>query len=422
MYDSKSETPIVVSATTQIYVARQPIFETNGKVFGYELLFRSGLDNFFPVGMDQDIAASQVLHNSFLLFGVDTLISGKRAFVNLTRNLLVNDVVTLFPRDHLVVEILENIEPEMTVISSCQKLKQAGYLLALDDFVFNEKLRSLIDLADIIKVDFRSTPAERQASIFRQVNSSTIRFLAEKIETQEEAAQAREMGYSLFQGYFFSRPKIIQGRDIPGYKLNYLQLLQEAMAADLSLDKMGETITRDVSLAYKLLRFVNSAAFGFRQRVHSIHHALVLMGVAEIKKWVSLVALCGIGKDKCDELIVSSLIRARFCELLACQAEMSHRSSDMFLMGMFSMVDAFLDKPMEEILATLPISEEIKGALLGGDNSFRRVYELVLAYERGRWDEVKRQNAVLGLKEDDTPRIYLQSVEMANQLFRATRH
>jgi c-di-GMP-related signal transduction protein len=412
----------LVEKATEVYVARQPIFETGGKLFGYELLFRSGLDNFFPPGMNQDIAASQVLHNSFLLFGMDVLICGKRAFINMTRKLLVNDTLSLFPRDCLVVEILENIEPDEEVIASCTKLKRAGYMLALDDFVFSEKLRPLIDLADIVKVDFRATPAALHTRLFGQVRSSSIRFLAEKIETQEEARQAQQMGYSLFQGYFYSRPLIIQGKDIPGYKLNYLQLLQEAMAIDLSMDKMGSIITRDVSLAYKLLRFVNSAAFGFRQKIHSIHHALALMGVAEIRKWVSLVALSGMGRDKCDELVVSSLIRARFCEMLAWQIGMSQRSSDLFLMGIFSMIDAFLDRPMEEILSNLPISDEVKVALLGGENTFRRVYELVLAYERGQWEEVNRHNAALGLKADGTPPIYMQSVELANQLLGVSRH
>ncbi len=406
------------SLATQIFVARQPIFENNGKVFGYELLFRSGLDNFFPVGTNPDEASSKVLHNSFLLFGIDVLIGGKRAFINLTRNLLLNEVATLFPADHMVVELLETIEPDEEVIATCKKLKDLGYLLALDDFVYDKRMQPLVELADIIKVDFLSTDQKQRAELTKQIGSRKVRLLAEKVETEADADQARELGYLLFQGYFYSRPKVIGGRDIPGYKLNYLQLLQEAMREELSLERMEKIVCRDVSLAYKLLRFINSAAFSFRSRVQSIHHALVLMGLREVRKWVSLVVLTGIGKDKTEELVVNSLVRARFCELLAPRVGLGDRSSDLFLMGMFSMVDAFLDRPMAEILSSLPLNEDIKTALLGGANRFRDVYELTVAYERGIWDGLSEYTAALNLKEEDVPQIYLQSLEMTRQVYR----
>ena len=407
------------STTTQVFVARQPIFENSGNVFGYELLFRSGLENFFPVGTNPDVASSQVLHNSFLLFGIDVLIGGKRAFINLTRNLLVNEVATLFPAENMVVELLETIEPDEEVIALCRKLKGLGYLLALDDFVFEPKMRPLAELADIIKVDFLSTDADQRARLIREIDSKSVRYLAEKVETQEEAENARKLGYSLFQGYFFCRPKVIKGRDVPGYKLNYLQLLREAMTEDLSVEKMERIVSRDVSLAYKLLRFINSAAFGFRSRVQSIQHALVLMGVREIRKWVSLVALTGLGKDKSEELVVGSLIRARFCELLAPKVGLGHRSSDLFLMGMFSMIDAFLDRPMEEILSSLPLSDDIKIALSGGNNLFRKVYELTRAYEQGLWEGMSQYSASLDLNEEEVPQLYLQSVELTHQVYRS---
>jgi EAL and modified HD-GYP domain-containing signal transduction protein len=317
----------------------------------------------------------------------------------------------------MVVELLETVEPDEEVIAVCRKLKELGYLLALDDFVFDQTMRPLIDLADIIKVDFLSTDRDQRAALIAQINPRRVRFLAEKVETDEEAENARHLGYSLFQGYFYSRPKIIQGRDVPGYKLNYLQLLREAMQQDLSLDKMEQIVSRDVSLAYKLLRFINSAAFSFRSRVQSIHHALVLMGVREIRKWVSLVALTGLGKDKSEELVVGSLIRARFCELVASRVGLGHRSSDLFLMGMFSMIDAFLDRPMQEALATLPLDDDIKIALLGGKNRCRDVYELTLAYERGDWEGLSQHTTVLNLVEEEVPQLYLQSVELAHKVY-----
>lgn len=414
----KSEISEAETAHAQIFVARQPIFDNQEKVYGYELLFRSGLDNFFPAGTDQDFAASKVLLDGFLMIGMDALLGGKKAFVNFTRNLLVNEAATLFPKDHLVVEVLEHVEPDEEVTLHCQKMKDSGYLLALDDFEYHEKWQPLINITDIIKIDFRLSTQEYCAQIVQQLKSPQLRFLAEKVETKEDVGRAKEMGYSLFQGYYYSKPKILQGRDIPGYKLNYLQLMREVMQPDMDFRKMGQIIQRDVSLAYKLLRFINSAAFCFSNRVDSINHALALMGTREIRKWVSLVALSGMGKDKCEELVVASLVRARFCELLAGKTGLTPRGSDLFLMGMFSLIDAFLDRPMDELVKTLPMAEDIKTALLGGSNKLHDILELSRAYEQADWDKVSSLTITLRLSEKDTPQLYLQSLELANQVFK----
>lgn len=402
----------------QTFVARQPILDTSDHVFGYELLFRSGLQNFFPADTDRDLAASKVLLDSFLLIGMDVLLGGKRAFINFTRNLLVGDAALLFPAEYMVVEILENIEPDADVVAACKRLKDSGYLVALDDFVWKEELTPLVDLADIIKVDFTLTSeSERYELVKRAGKGRNIRFLAEKVETKEEVAQARDMGYSLFQGYYFSRPSIIQGRDVPGYKLNYMQMLHEVSQPDVSFERVESIVKNDLSLTYKLLRFINSAAFSFQTKIESIRHALTLLGAREIRKWMYLVALSGMGQDKCEELVVSSLVRARFCELVAPRAGMQQMSSDLFLMGMFSQMDAFLDRPMSEIMSKLPISDNVKEALLGGEGRLRDVYELTVSYERAHWSQFSRFVSRLRLDEAETPRLFLQSLEMANQVF-----
>lgn len=400
----------------EIYVARQPIFNRNQEVFAYELLYRSGVNKFYS-SLNGDQASFEVITNSFLLIGLETLTRGKKAFINFTKNLLENDVATLLPNEAIVIEILQDIEPDEKTLNACRKLKELGYYLALDDFSYNEKLLPLIDLVDIIKVDFLKTEKKEREAVIRKVGKHKKRFLAEKVETRDEFNQALEMGYSYFQGYFFSKPLILSGRDIPGFKIIYLKILQEINRQDLDYDRLEDYIKMDVSLSYKLLKFINSLSFGFRNEIRSIKQALVLLGQKELSKWLSLIALRGIGDNKPDELIITAICRARFCELIAPRIGLKDRSSDLFLMGMFSLIDAFLDRPLPDILAELPISDDIKLALLGGKSRFRDVYELILAYESGDWEQLAFKTALLEVAEIDVRECYLSALEMSNQIF-----
>jgi EAL and modified HD-GYP domain-containing signal transduction protein len=291
---------------------------------------------------------------------------GKKAFINFTRDLLLEEYATILPKDVVVVEILENVEPDEEIVAACQKLKQAGYTVAMDDFVsYEEKFEPLINLTDIIKIDFIEADAEDRKALVEMFQPRGIKLLAEKVETKEEFDQAAEMGYTYFQGYFFSKPVIISGKDIPGFKLTYLQMLQEINSPEMDFRKIEDLIKREVSVSYKLLRYINSAFFGLRRKVESIRQALALLGERNIKKWISLIALSSMGEDKPMELAASSLIRAQFCESLAPKMGMRDREHDLFLMGLFSMIDAIIDRPMAEILDELSISEDIKVALSG---------------------------------------------------------
>lgn len=401
----------------EIYVARQPIFNINQEVFAYELLYRSGVNKFYS-SLDGDQASSEVITNSFLLIGLETLTRGKKAFINFTKNLLENDVATLLPNEAIVVEILQDIEPDEKTLNACKKLKELGYLLALDDFSYDEKFLPLVDLIDIIKIDFLKTEKkEREAVIQKIGHRSNVSFLAQKVETRNEYIQAMKMGYSYFQGYFFSKPLILTGKDIPSFKIIYLKILQEINKKELDFDRLEEYIKMDVSLSYKLLKFINSLSFGFKTEIRSIKQALVLLGQKELSKWLSLIALKGIGDNKPDELIITTICRARFCELIAPKVGLKHRSSDLFLMGMFSLIDAFLDQQLSDILAELPISDDIKHALLGGKSRFRDVYELIIAYESGDWERLAAKATKLELEEIEVRESYLSSLDMSNQIF-----
>lgn len=399
-----------------VFVARQPIFDEQQKVYAYELLFRSGWDNFYDQS-DGDYASSSVLSHSFLLIGLDSLTRGKRAFINFTRNLLLNEVATIFPKELMAIEILENIEPDDEIIAACKKLKQFGYLLVLDDFVFKVNYKPLVELADIIKVDFLNTKFEERLTIIQRVGSSKIKFLAEKLESRETFEQALELGFSYFQGYFFCKPDVISSHDVPAYKLNYLRLLSEINRPEVNYDKLEKIFKRDLTLSYKLLNYINSAHFGFWNKIRSIKHALALLGLVESKKWLSLIALSCIGKDKPDELVVSSIVRAYFCELIAPKIGLKDRASELFLMGLFSMLDSFLDQPMAEVLDRLPISIEIKNALLGKKSHFRDVLDLILSYEKGHWKQFSEYAAKLKVEEPDIPEFFLKAIEWAQQIF-----
>lgn len=399
-----------------IFVARQPIFNQRQEVYAYELLYRSGINKFYS-SLDGDQATSEVITNSFLLIGLETLTRGKIAFINFTKNLLEDEVATLLPKEQIVIEILQDIEPDAKTIQACKKLKEMGYRLALDDFVYDEKFLPLIELVDIIKVDFLTTSEKERGALIYRAGLQNTSFLAEKVETMEDYIQAKELGYSYFQGYFFSKPLIVASRDIPSFKLTFIKILQEIHRPEINFDQLEKLIKTDVSLSYKLLKFINSLAFGFYSEIRSIKQALAILGETEIRKWLSLIAIQTVGKNKPDELMIMALCRARFCELVASRVGLGDRSSDLFLLGMFSLIDAFLDQPMAKILAELPIAEEIKLALLGRENRFQEVYALTLTYETGDWEGFSRYAAKLGLEEKVAKNFYTHSLEVSNKYF-----
>lgn len=408
----------LLSTINMVYLARQPIFDRQEKVIGYELLFRSGFNNFCGVINDEDCTTSQTILNSFVTFGLDMLTGGKPAFINFTRNLIVDETAIIFPRELITIEILENVLPSLDVIDACKKMKKHGYIIALDDFEYTPELQPLVDLADIIKIDFRLSDRSERKRMMAKIGTGRIKFLAEKVETYEEYEDARAMGFTYFQGYFFSKPKVMQGQEIPGYKMNYLQVLKEINNPDVDFELLEHIVKRDMSMTYKLLRFINSAAFGFHVKIQSIRQALTLLGLTEFKKWASLVALSGLGDDKPEELLVSSMLRAKFCEFLASKVDMRDSTPDLFLLGMFSNIDAFIDRPIAEISSELPLSDDLRKALRGEQSRFRNVLDMVIAYEKADWEEWGRLLLLFKISGDDFPEIYLRSVDWVNKIFK----
>lgn len=398
----------------QVLVARQPIFDKTKNVVAYELLFRSSMSNHYGGG-DGDQATTDVIVASFLSIGMDVVTGGKKAFINFTDNLLKDKVAHLLPSDILAVEILETVEPDEKIINACKALKAEGYTVVLDDFVFDPRFTPLIELADIIKIDFLTTsPAERK-SIVRRFSRGNIKFLAEKVETQAEFEEAVSCGYVYFQGYFFSKPVIITRKDIPASKLSYLKLLQEVKMADMDVQRIEDVIKREISFSYRILKYINSSAFGFRQEIRSIRQAVSLLGQRDLLKWVSLNAMCCIQDDKPLELITTAVVRGYFGELIAVRLGKQQIASDVFLMGLFSLIDAILDYPLADLLEELPVSKEVKEALLGHDGFFHDIHKLTVSYERADWTNVFLCCKKIGLPDDELTELYLKTLAWAHE-------
>lgn len=402
------------TGTKEIFVARQPIFDRKKRVFSYELLFRSSLKNSFDFH-DGTMATTKVLVNSFIEFGLPALIEDKKAFVNLNRDLLESGFMHLFPSEQVVAEILEDVPPEPDVIEACRRLKKAGFVLALDDFCKLEGYEPLADLADIIKVDFMETDAKQQQRLIDQFSGRNVQLLAEKVETHEVFTRAHDMGYAYFQGYFFAKPEIISGREITSSKLHHMRLLQNIQRPVIDIDQLEEVIREDVSLSYRLLKYMNSSFFSIPAEISSIRQALVLLGGEEVKKWATMIAVSGMGEDKPAELLATALARARFCEVLGAETVPSEQAADLFLTGLFSVLDAILDKPLPDILQQMPVSETIAAALLGKPGIYTDILGMVKKYETGDWEAFN--HAISSFPEPDTPipDIYFSAIDWARK-------
>ncbi|HVB39203.1 MAG TPA: HDOD domain-containing protein [Vicinamibacterales bacterium] len=401
----------------QIFVARQPIFDERDGLFAYELLFRSGLENYFTSpDAGHDLATSQVISGGAFL-GLETLAQGKLAFMNFSRAPLVNDLAFVLPKDRVVIEILETVEPDSHVIAACERLKAAGYQLALDDFPAEQIDHPLLPLADFVKVDFLATSSERQRALSARLRARGIQMLAEKVETREAKTDALDAGYRFFQGYFFSRPVIVAARHVPAFRLNYLRLLQEITDPNVTAGKLEAIVKQDLSITYRLLRHVNSAAFGFVMEIKSLRHALTLLGLDEIRRWASVWAMADLSRDTPGELVVESVFLGRFCELLGANTPLRERASELFLMGLFSHLDAIMGRPLDEVLSSLPVPADVRAALLGEPNLLRLVMDAGVAYEAADWERCATLANAAGIPEDELPDCYLSAAKWTHEIF-----
>lgn len=391
-----------------IFIGRQPIYDRALQVYAYELLYRSGEEN--SAGMpDGDVATSQVILNAFTEIGIENLVGKHLAFINLTRGFIIGDNPLPLTQGKVVLEVLEDIVVDDALIDAVRKLSQAGYLIALDDFIFHESLRPLVDVADIIKIDVRALTRETVSAHVTELRRSKARLLAEKVETQEEFDYYKALGFDYFQGYFFSRPKVIRRHAIPANRLAILRLLGRLHDPDVAIKELEELISQDVSLSYRLLRYINSAFFSLPRKVESLHQAIVYLGNASIKTWVTLIALSGID-DKPSELLTVALVRGKMCELLAERLKLPGKDS-YFIVGLFSALDAMMDVPLEQVVENLPLSPLVVAALLKHEGQAGGALHCTLAYEKNEWDQIDCRQMEKGVIVQS----YLDAVAWADQ-------
>ncbi len=398
----------------EVYVARQPIFGKGMDIVGYELLYRRSLNNFFE-GVDDNQATADLINNAFLVMQFNELTSGTRAFINFSAEMLIKEIPLLLPKETIVVEVLERVEVSPEIIKACQRLKAEGYMIALDDFNFEESGIPLLELADIVKVEFTAVDFEKQR-LYLHRYGKRVKFLAEKVETREEYQKAASMGYDYFQGYFFSRPVIEKKREIVSIPSTLVRLMAELNQEDPDFQKLADIIETDVGLSYKLLKLAGSVYYGARHDVCNVRLALSRLGLIEIKKWVYLLLLKDVRNIENKELITTCLIRARFMELLTLKIGKGARDNDYFLAGLFSAIHVLLDCTMEEAIKGLPISAGVKEALLGQDNDIKAAMDLVLNYEMGKWDKVDAMWITPSMGREDLMQIYIESLQWKYRL------
>jgi len=394
-------------------IARQPIFNVKRHLFAYELLYR-GADMLSLANVGGNRATGSLLTSSFFTEGLETISGNKPCFVNFTEELLLENIAVSFPINNIVVEILEDVRPTTEVIAACKKLKDLGYIIALDDFVYHKELIPLIELADIIKIDLQLTPVEQIRQTLDFLSQYKIELLAEKVETYDEFEEARKLGFKYFQGYFFAKPEVVRIKELATSKLTLLNLLSEINRHTFSAKKMTEIISADVSLSYRLLRYINSAYFYLIKKIDSIAHAVTYLGEVEIRRFVTLAVISEISSNKPSELVRLAAVRAKFCEILGQQSPGPEKPNELFMLGLFSLLHAMLDTPIAEVLKKIPISDDIKKALIDQKGPLSIFLEIVIAYERGNSYVCFQALEAIDVPKEKIYDIYLSSLGFAD--------
>jgi EAL and modified HD-GYP domain-containing signal transduction protein len=396
-------------------LARQPILAKDEKVIGYELFFReSAEDNRFT--SDGDRATGSTI-DTLNVVGLDAVCDGRLAFINCNQQMLLKEYFYLLPPEKVVVEIQENVSCDDAVISACQRLKHKRYKIALDNFATGDTREAVVLYADFIKVNIQKDP-QQNAVLATKYARPQCQMLAQKVETREQSIAAGKDGFTLFQGYFFRRPERMRARHISANQAGYLRLLQAISAPELDLVSVEELIKHDASLCYRLLRYLNSPLLGISSPVHSVRHAMDLLGERELTRWIRMATTLVLGQDKCSDLVLSSLVRARFCELIA--PKIDPGKSDLFLLGMLSLMDSILEVPMGFVLEGLAVDENMKAELMGvktGKNTpLALIYQLMQAQEAGAWEQVTAHAKKLNLSLAFVNKSYNDAMTWAHKM------
>lgn len=406
----RSELAAMPAQSADVAVARQPIFDTRAQVAAYELLYRAhGQDH--AVIADGEHATATVVTASFMDIGINRMAEGRPAFINVTRQFLLSGAASTLPAGQVVLEILEDVEVDDALVDAVDALVRAGYRIALDDFTFDARWHRLLELAHIVKIDVMALTLEQVREQIAILAPYRVELLAEKVESEAQFHALRELGFIWYQGYFFARPVTIHGTRMSSSRLAVLELLAVINDAHSDVEQVTARVAQDPALSYRLLRFINSAALALPQRVTSIHRAVVYLGLSSVKRCVTLMVLASID-GKPGELTRLALVRARMTERI-CTESGSGDPGAGFTVGLFSLLDAFLDRPLPELLAELPLSLDVQGALLEGKGEVGAALHCVLCWERADWDAAPLR--AVAIPPGRLAEIYLEAVQWAGE-------
>lgn len=364
------------------YVARQPIFDKRGKTFGYELLFRASGETSTAEIDDHDYATMSVATSGFIK-SQDISDNSKRVFINFTRSLVSSGSPRALPPLITVIELQKDVTDTVQFIDKVKKLQQEGYRVALDNFTTGNDYAGLVDLADIVKVDVLGKDEDEIVEILEEVPNKKVLKLAYRVDSQHVYESMKQLGFDLFQGYFFARPENLTGRSIKSFQVTKLKILAAIDEPDIETNTLVELVASDPAITYRLLRLLNSVAFGFVTRIESVRHSITLLGMDRIKQWLRMAVLSDLmSTDKPQELFVLSLNRAKLLEELVTVGEITkYKAESLFLFGMLSLLDVMLDIEFKEVLKKLPLPESFQQGYLDPGSEMGRYLELMKELE-----------------------------------------
>ncbi len=399
-----------------VFVARQPIFEADGRLAAYELLYRRSGDHLTAADASAEQMAAEVLVQTFLNMGLDKVTGDARAFLNFTRDMLVQGVYGLFDPRQVVIELLETVPPDDEVLATVETMVKNGYTVALDDFEYSREWDRILPYVGIVKVDVLERPFAEIEQLAATLGRFGVSLLAERVETREVEAKCRAAGFTLFQGYYYQRPEILVKRELPAGQITILRLMNLLRDSDSPDSKLEDAFRGDVSLTMKLLRTVNSAAMGGRG-IESIRHAVRMVGRSELHKWLALLLVSSVaargGTDL--EVVRAALARARFAELIGLQKGDRRASESLFMVGLFSLLEAALRMPISEILEKMDLADEIKRALTVRSGPYAGALSLVESYEKASWEVVTAEARAVAVDPAVLGDMYLASLLWARE-------
>ena len=396
-------------------LARQPILSKDEKVLGYELLFReSPQEDRFNADLE---GGTRSIIDTLNVMGLDAVCDGRRAFINCSQDMLLKGFFQLLPAEKAVAEIQENVPVDERVVAACEQLRMDSYEIALDNFTPGDAREKLIPFASYLKIDIRRVSEQHCAALVAKHGANCM-MIAQKVETRLQFIAALKDGFTLFQGYFFRHPERMRARHIPANQASQLRLLKAISAPEVDFHAVEQLIKQDASLCYRLLRYLNSPLVGVSNTVQSVRHGITLLGERELVRWIRMATTLIMGQEKCSDLVLASVVRARFCELIA--PKVNHGSCDLFLIGMFSLMDAILEVPMGVVIEGLAFDAETRTELLGmktgKPTALSPIYDLMVSREAGEWDVVARHAKKLNLSLAFVNRGFNDAVSWAHEM------